>query len=237
MLYISGLSEEEIICFDELQKQYPDRVFIRVEHGFDMSSTVQVVIDLSDILQTAVPAIISAVEILLAYRIQKKQIELMEKECYDKAFMEGFFETKQPDELVQRKFEFIMKYVGIIKTVREKKMGNVEAADYYLKLFEKIMTKQEFNKYMTLCMGFIEENERRKLKNIVIIQKEKENVYYLYNAEKQIYEKVETEELINQGIQYYSYKRKADVPITTLIDEKEKELVERNKEHSADIML
>lgn len=81
MLYISGLSEEEIICFDELQKQYPDRVFIRVEHGFDMSSTVQVVIDLSDILQTAVPAIISAVEILLAYRIQKKQIELMEKEA------------------------------------------------------------------------------------------------------------------------------------------------------------
>lgn len=164
-------------------------------------------------------------------------LELMEKECYDKAFMEEFFETKQPDELVQRKFEFIMKYVGIIKTIREKKMGNIEAADYYLKLFEKIMTKQEFNKYMTLCMGFIEEDERRKLKNIVIIQKEKENVYYLYDGEKQIYEKVETEELIKQGIQYHSYKKGADVPITTLIDEKEKELVERNKEHSADIML
>ena len=164
-------------------------------------------------------------------------LELMEKECYDKAFMEEFFETKQPDELVQRKFEFIMKYVGIIKTIKEKKMGNVEAADYYLKLFEKIMTKQEFNKYMTLCMGFIEEDERRKLKNIVIIQKEKENVYYLYNGEKQIYEKVETEELIKQGIQYYSYEKRADVPITTLIDKKEKELEERKQKHSEDIML
>ena len=90
---------------------------------------------------------------------------------------------------------------------------------------------------MTLCMGFIEEDERRKLKNIVIIQKETENVYYLYNPEKQIYEKVEKEELIKQGIQYYSYKRKADVSITTLIEEKEKELLERNKKHSEDIEL
>lgn len=164
-------------------------------------------------------------------------LELMENECYDKKFMEEFFETKQPDELVQRKFEFIMKYVGIIKTIKEKKMGNIEAADYYLKLFEKIMTKQEFNKYMTLCMGFIEEDERRKLKNIVIIQKEKENVYYLYNGEKQIYEKIGKEELIKQGIQYYSYEKRADVPITTLIDKKEKELEERKQKHSEDIML
>lgn len=164
-------------------------------------------------------------------------LKLMENECYDKKFMEEFFETNQPDELVQRKFEFIMKYVGIIKTIRDKNLGNVEAAEFYLKLFEKVMTKQEFNKYMTLCMGFIEEDERRKLKNIVIIQKETENVYYLYNPEKQIYEKVEKEELIKQGIQYYSYKRKADVSITTLIEEKEKELLERNKKHSEDIEL
>lgn len=81
MLYIGGLSEEEIVCFNELQRRYPDRIFIRTEHGFDMSSTVQVVIDLSDILQAAVPSIISAVEILLTYRIQKKQTELMAKEA------------------------------------------------------------------------------------------------------------------------------------------------------------
>ena len=164
-------------------------------------------------------------------------LELMDKECYDKKFMEEFFETNQPDELVQRKFEFIMKYVGIIKTIRDKKMGNVEAEEYYLKLFEKIMTKQEFNEYVTLCMGFIEENQRRKSKKIVIIQKEKENVYYLYNGEKQIYEKVEKEELIKQGIQYYSYEKRADVPITTLIDKKEKELVAKKQKHSEDIML
>ena len=157
-------------------------------------------------------------------------LEMMEKECYDKKFMEEFFGTSKPDELVQRKFEFVMRYIGIIKAIKEKKIGNIESAEYYAKIFNKILTKQELDEYLTLCMGFVEEDQRRKLKNIVIIQKEGENVYYLYNAEKQTYEKVNTEELINQGVQYYSYKRKEDVPITTLIEEKEKELSEKKSE-------
>lgn len=80
MLYIGELTEEEVSYFCELQDLYPDKVMIRTEHGFDMSSTIQVVIDISDILETAVPAIISAVELILMYRIQKRQNELTEKE-------------------------------------------------------------------------------------------------------------------------------------------------------------
>ena len=59
----------------------------------------------------------------------------------------------------------------------------------------------------------------------------------MYNSDKQIYEKIEKEELIKQGIQYYSFKRDKDVPIETFIKEKEQELIERMKKHSEDIEL
>ena len=164
-------------------------------------------------------------------------LKMLRTECFDKEFMEDFFGTKKPDELVQRKFEFVMKYIGIIKANQNRKLGNVEATRYYLKLSESILSKQEMNHYIELCIGFIEERKRRKAKNIAIIKKEKENVYYLYNSDKQIYEKIEKEELIKQGIQYYSFKRDKDVPIETFIKEKEQELIERMKKHSEDIEL
>lgn len=79
MLYIGELSKKEVVLFNELQNTYPDNIFIRMEHGFDMSSSIQVVIDVSDILQVAIPAIVSTIEAILLYRIQKKQNELTEK--------------------------------------------------------------------------------------------------------------------------------------------------------------
>ena len=79
MLNIGELTNEEVAFFNELQKTYPDHVFIRTEHGFDMSSSIQVTIDLSNILQVAIPAIVSIIEAILVYRIQKKQNELTEK--------------------------------------------------------------------------------------------------------------------------------------------------------------
>ena len=164
-------------------------------------------------------------------------LRMLRTECFDKEFMEDFFGTKKPDELVQRKFEFVMKYIGIIKANQNRRLGNVEATRYYLKLSESILSKQEMNHYIELCIGFIEERKRRKAKNIAIIKKEKENVYYLYNSDKQIYEKIEKKELIKQRIQYYSFKRDKDVPIETFIKEKEQELIERMKKHSEDIEL
>lgn len=50
MLYIT-ITENEQSYFDELKSQYPDRVFIRTDHGLDMVTTTQVVIDVAEILE------------------------------------------------------------------------------------------------------------------------------------------------------------------------------------------
>lgn len=80
MIYINNLTEEELKFFDKLQNSFQDNVLIRIEHGFDMSSTVQVVVDVTDILEIVIPSLIAAVELVLVYRIQKIQSKLSERE-------------------------------------------------------------------------------------------------------------------------------------------------------------
>lgn len=80
MIYINNLTEEELKYFDKLQSDFPDNVLIKIEHGFDMSSNVQVVVDITGILEVLIPSVIAAVELTLMYRIQKRQNELTEKE-------------------------------------------------------------------------------------------------------------------------------------------------------------
>lgn len=80
MIYINNLTEEELKYFDKLQSDFPDNVLIKIEHGFDMSSNVQVVVDITGILEVLIPSVIAAVESTLMYRIQKRQNELTEKE-------------------------------------------------------------------------------------------------------------------------------------------------------------
>ena len=160
-------------------------------------------------------------------------LDMMKKESFDKKFMEAFFETKQPDELVQRKFEFVMKYVGIIGARQKRRVGNIESLQYYLKLSDNILTKEEMENYIEMCKGFVEE-ETRKAKNIVVIKKKNENIYYLYNSEKQIYEKIEKETLIKQGIQYMDRGTRTTKPIETYIKEKEERL-HKNKINSGEI--
>lgn len=156
-------------------------------------------------------------------------LDMMKEESFDKNFMEEFFETKQPDELVQRKFEFIMKYVGIIKANQKGKIGNIEAKEYYIKLSSYILTKEEMENYIEMCRGFIERDGKRQGKNIVVVKKENEDIYYLYNSEKQIYEKIEKETLMKQGIQYIHGKTGRILPIEAYIEEKEKRLEEQNE--------
>ena len=79
MLYIN-LSNEELMYFNKLQELFPSQIFVKTEHGFDMSSSIQIVIDISDILKESLPYIIAAVEAVLVYRIQKQQNKLKEKE-------------------------------------------------------------------------------------------------------------------------------------------------------------
>ncbi len=162
-------------------------------------------------------------------------LEMMKEENFDKNFMEEFFETKQPDELVQRKFEFVMKYVGIIGANRKRKVGNIEAIQYYKKLSEYVLTKEEIKKYIEMCKGFVEKDGRRQGRNIAIIKKENENIYYLYNSEKQIYERIEKEELIKQGIQYIQGETQKILPIDIYIKEREERLEKQKEKNSKEI--
>ena len=72
MIYINNLTEEELKFFNKLQSDFPDNVLVRIDHGFDMSSTVQVVVDITDILELVIPSLIATVELVLMYRIQKR---------------------------------------------------------------------------------------------------------------------------------------------------------------------
>lgn len=79
-MLVIKVAEDELKFFDDLRKKYPERVFVRTEHGFDMSTSTQIVINVGDILEIVIPAILAAIEMALLYRIQKKQTIVNEKE-------------------------------------------------------------------------------------------------------------------------------------------------------------
>lgn len=155
-------------------------------------------------------------------------LELIKKESNDTDFMRKFFETDKPDELVKRKFEFVVKYIGIINTMKNRKVGSQEAREYYIKLGKSLITDEEKGKYMEICPGFIEKNGRRENANIVLIKKESENIWYLYNSETQKFERVKKEKLIVKGVKYHDDKGRA-IPIYEYIFEKEKRLKDKPK--------
>lgn len=156
-------------------------------------------------------------------------LELIKKECTDKDFMQKFFGTEKPDELVQRKFEFVMKYIGIINTMGDKKIGPQEAREYYIKLIKNIITNEEKGKYIENCPGFIEKDGKRENANIVLIKKDNENLWYLYNSEEQTYQQVSKAKLIAKGIKYHDGIGKP-IPIYEYIFEKDKRLKDKHKE-------
>ena len=113
MLNIGEITNEEVSIFSELKNTYPDYVFIRTEHGFDMSLSIQVTIDLSNILQVAIPAIVSIIEAILVYRIQKKQNELTEKKMKeDKIEMQ-----RKQDNHSKNEFEVTVSSAGETKII------------------------------------------------------------------------------------------------------------------------
>ena len=113
MLNIGEITNEEIAFFNELQNTYPDQVFIRTEHGFDMSSSIQVTIDLSNILQVAIPAIVTTLEAILVYRIQKTQNELTEKKMEE----DKIEVQKKQDNDSKHEFEMTVSSYGETKII------------------------------------------------------------------------------------------------------------------------
>lgn len=156
-------------------------------------------------------------------------LELVKKESNDKNFMQDFFGTEKPDELIQRKFEFVVEYIGIINAIKNRKIGPQEAREYYIKLGKSIITNEEKEKYIETCPGFIEINGKRENANIILIKKENENIWYLYNSETQKFERVKKEKLIAKGIRYHNKSNKP-IPIYEYIFEKEKRLKNKYKE-------
>lgn len=130
-------------------------------------------------------------------------LEMLAKEATEEEFISDFFETNKKDELVQKKLEFVMERIGIINAYRRKKIGDVEALQYYSTVAKKIFSLEEF-KYLQGYKGFIEEDGLKKARNILVIKKERENVYYLYKTESQIFEKIDKEELLKESIKYYT---------------------------------
>lgn len=79
MLFID-LAEEELKYFDDMKSKFPDNMIIKKERGFDASTSVQVVIDVAEILKESIPYIVGIVEAILLYRIQKQQNEIKKRE-------------------------------------------------------------------------------------------------------------------------------------------------------------
>lgn len=137
MLYIT-ITENEQSYFDELKSQYPDRVFIRTDHGLDMVTTTQVVIDVAEILEVVLPSILTAISLILMSRANKRQHELEEEEI----------ELKKKEMLEKQKreekgtFEIAFSSNGEVKILMHcddmrKVVDNKEQIDLIIKELQK----------------------------------------------------------------------------------------------------
>lgn len=147
-------------------------------------------------------------------------LEILSKEMLNEEVITEFFGTNKKDELVQKKLEFVMDKLEIINIHKEREIGDVEAVQYYGKIVKKILSPEE-KQYVEHYNGFVEENGIRKARNIIVLKKEKENVYYLYHNESKIFQKTDKEELLQEPIQYYTSKNKLQ-DFSTAIEEIEK---------------
>lgn len=130
-------------------------------------------------------------------------LEILYKEGLDNKFISEFFGTNKKDELVQEKLEFIMKKIGIINNHIGKTIGDIEVIDYYKKIIKKIFTQDEKD-CIDFYQAFLEEDEIRKPSDIIVIKKQTENVYYVYNDRKQIFENISLEQLKKSSIKYHN---------------------------------
>lgn len=79
-MLVIKMTDNELKFFDDLRNKYPDNILIRTEHGFDMNSTVQITIDVADMLEVIIPSIIAVIELILLHRIEKRQAKVSERE-------------------------------------------------------------------------------------------------------------------------------------------------------------
>lgn len=148
-------------------------------------------------------------------------MEMIKNDTNNIELMQELFETDKEDEIVQKKFEFVMDKMEIIRN--NMKIGNVEAREYYIKLVNKAFSKEEIQKYLRLCESFIEKDGERKFRNVVIIKKQNENIYYLYNPETMTYEKTDVRELIKTNLKFHNIQKQRIDPISEFVNNIESE--------------
>jgi hypothetical protein len=71
-MLIIQLPENEIGFFSDIISNYPDKVTLMHEHGFDGQATVQIIIDF---LEVMLPELIAAIGLFLAYKANMKEQE------------------------------------------------------------------------------------------------------------------------------------------------------------------
>ena len=113
-----------------------------------------------------------------------------------------------------------MEYVGIIKANHSKSMGNDEALNYYVKLGKSVFTKDEIMNYIEIYSGFSENQGKRTHQSIILIKKENEDIYYIYNQELQKYIQIAEEELLKKPI--FNYNNINEIETFSLFIEKNK---------------
>ncbi len=148
-------------------------------------------------------------------------LDMLANEMTDKKIINEYFGTDKQDELVQKKLDFIFDKIEIVNVHRKKVIGDIEAEDYYNKILKKFFTEQELKKYIKEFNGFYEKDGRKFARNILVVKKDSENIYYLYSTEKQIYEKISREQLMKKDIRFNIWHAGAD-NIKEVIDKVEK---------------
>lgn len=147
--------------------------------------------------------------------------EMIKEECSDKELMKEFFKTDKESEIVNKKFDFFLEHLKVIKANYNKEIGDREAINYYFKLAKSVFTIDEIKNYLEIFNGYTEEAEKRTTQKVVIIKKENENVYYIYDSNTKIYKKISKEELLEKDIKNLKRKEEIDT-ISKFIEKNEK---------------
>ena len=124
--------------------------------------------------------------------------KMLGNEMKNKEKIEEFFETSKPDELLEKKIDFINNIIGIANKHRNEKIGYIEGIQYYIKLSKYMMSDEEIKKYLSLCKGYRIENDKKVPETILVLLKQNENKYYRYSQEKKKFVKADNVEQIKK---------------------------------------
>lgn len=124
---------------------------------------------------------------------------MLRDEFSNKELIQEYFGTTDEEELLQKKLEFLLRKIGTINR-HSNNVGDVEAIAYYEKIIRQILGDNLYQQRIKFHKCFKEVNGRRQICDILVLKKESEQIYYIFDNEDQEYQRVEIEELRNKPI-------------------------------------